>query len=158
MKLRPLTLCVVLGIAFLGCPLFAQQDQGAIWGQVTDQTGAVVPNADVTLTNLGTSQTRTGTTGADGAFVFTLLPIGNYQAEVSASGFKLEKRSGLQLHVQERLEADFKLEVGSATQKIEVTSTAPPLQTAEASLGRWWTKGRLSISRSMGATFINSWC
>jgi hypothetical protein len=127
---------VVAVIALLGSPLFAQQDQGTIWGHVTDQSDAVVPNAAVTLSNTGTSLTRMAKTGTDGVFVFTLLPIGTYKVTAEASGFKAEIRPNLELHVQERLEVDFKLEIGATNQTVEVKSAAPPLQTAEASLGQ----------------------
>src|SRR5262249_52083708 len=123
-------------IAFLASPLFAQQEQGSIRGLVTDQTGAVVPNAAMTLRNQGTSQIRSATSGSDGTYVFTPLPIGTYQVTAEANGFKTEVRSDLELHVQEKLEADFRLEIGQTSQKVEVRSTVAPLQTAEASLGQ----------------------
>jgi hypothetical protein len=123
-------------IAFLVSPLVAQQEQGSIRGLVTDQTGAVVPNAAMTLRNQGTSQIRTTTSSSDGTYVFTPLPIGTYQVTAEANGFKTEVRSDLELHVQEKLDVDFRLEIGQTSQKVEVKSTAAPLQTAEASLGQ----------------------
>jgi hypothetical protein len=127
---------LVLVMVALGSQVVAQQEQGSIWGLVTDQSGAVVPNVQMTLLNVGTSQSRTLSTGTDGVYVFTPLPIGSYQVTAEVSGFRTEVRTGLELHVQEKLEVDFRLEIGQTNQRVEVKSAAPPLQTAEASLGQ----------------------
>src|SRR5690348_14011703 len=112
---RTVLLRVAVVSALFISPLFSQQEQGSLWGLITDQTGAVVPQASMTLRNVGTSQTRTATSGSDGTYVFTPLPIGTYEVTAEANGFKTAVRSDLQLHVQERLEVDFKLEIGQTS-------------------------------------------
>jgi len=68
-------------------------------GTVTDQTGAVVPAATVTVTNLDTGHARTFSTAADGEFAAPALPIGHYAIKVSAKTFKSSEKSGVTLNV-----------------------------------------------------------
>ena len=68
-------------------------------GTVTDSSGAVVPAASVTVTNRGTQFARTSTTGANGRFLLTLLPIGSYSLEASAPGFATYQQTGITLNV-----------------------------------------------------------
>src|SRR5271165_4887092 len=68
--------------------LFAQSaTTGAITGTVTDSSGAVVPNATVTVTNISTAQVRTVTTGSSGAYTVGFLAPGNYSIKFEAAGF-----------------------------------------------------------------------
>jgi Carboxypeptidase regulatory-like domain len=113
-----------------------QQDAGTITGIVFDASGAVLPRASVTLRNTGTGLTRAVKSGDHGQFVFTPLQVGTYEVTVEADGFETQVRSNLELQVQQTLNLDVPLKVGSATQKIEVDSSAvPALQTEESSLG-----------------------
>ena len=82
-------LALVFGFfAFFSKPVLAQTSTtGALTVAVKDPSGAVVPGAAATVTN-GAGLTRSEKTGADGSFTFTLLPPGNYQVTISASGFK----------------------------------------------------------------------
>ena len=75
-------------------PAHAQMSTGTILGQVTDPTGAVVPGAKVTATNVDTSSSRSGTTNAEGSYRFPAMPVGNYRIEVSKQGFKTVQRRG----------------------------------------------------------------
>ena len=77
----------------------AQTATGSIVGTVTDQAGAVVPKATVTLTNIDTNQVRTTVTDAGGYFALTLLPPANYKLGVEASGFRQYLQSGIKLDV-----------------------------------------------------------
>src|SRR4029077_16633937 len=61
---------------------------GALTGTIKDPSGAVIPNATVTLTSLDTGAVRTTMTGADGSYKFNLLPTGNYRVRIEAAGFK----------------------------------------------------------------------
>lgn len=130
---------VSLGILVGACcipALFAQQDKGTIAGLVQDSSGASIPNAKVTLRNAGTGETRTANTGAPGEFVFTPLMIGIYEVTVEAAGFQPQVQRNLELQVQQRLDVKFTLAVGTEARVIEVTDVAPPLQTADSSLGQ----------------------
>jgi hypothetical protein len=122
-------------VLFTVLPSFAQQNTGSIYGIVTDPTNAAVPDARVTLQNLGTGYTRQLVTGSAGDFFATPLPAGIYRVTVTKEGFQSQTQTNLTLQVQQRLEVDFTLRLGMSTQTIEVISNAQLLQVNDASLG-----------------------
>jgi hypothetical protein len=81
----------------------AQVDQGAITGVVEDSSGAVVPNAQVTVKNTDTGLELQGTTNGSGFYVFSPLKIGNYTVSVTAKGFQTTRQENLHLDAQQRL-------------------------------------------------------
>jgi outer membrane receptor protein involved in Fe transport len=103
--------------------LFGQTETGQIVGTVTDPTGAVVPKAKVTITNLGTAAERTATTNDSGGFVVTNLLPAIYKVTVEASGFAKTERT-VQVTVGSRIGLDIALAVGTATQVVEVVGAA----------------------------------
>src|ERR1700719_947537 len=80
------------------------QETGDIVGTITDTTGAVVPNATVTLTNTGTNVSQTVQSGGDGNYLFTLLQVGSYVVKVQATGFKTATAPALSLSSGDRAE------------------------------------------------------
>src|SRR5215469_11790762 len=76
-----------IGFLFLQSPARAQNTADVV-GTVTDASGGAIPNAKVTITNLGTSAARTMNTGSAGDYAFTLLPVGSYSVSVEVNGFK----------------------------------------------------------------------
>lgn len=99
-------------ICVLASRALAQSTTGSIGGTVTDPSGAVIPNAAIMVTDLGTNiETRT-TTDQSGSYVVTPLPIGLYSVAVEAKGFKKFVASGIQLNVQDRLRVDATLQLG----------------------------------------------
>lgn len=116
--------------------LYAQVDTGTILGTVRDNSGAVVPNAKVTVRNEGTDFSQSATTSNTGTFIVTPLKIGRYSVEVESSGFKKQLRTGLDLNVQQQLVVDFTLSVGDVSSEVEVTTAAPILQTESGSVGQ----------------------
>ena len=132
-----ITVCCTFLLMFLITPsLKGQIDTGRILGVVTDQSGAVVPGAKVTLTNQGTGLSFVMTTGPTGNYVFPGVRIGTYQVTVEANGFAKFLHPDLPLHVQEDLVVDARLVPGAVTQTIEVTGAAPLLQTQNSSVGQ----------------------
>ena len=127
-----LCLCMFLG----GRAAVAQVDTGALLGTVKDASGAVIPNAKVTLTNEGTSLTLTATTRGDGSYIFTPLKIGTYTVEAEAPGFEKGRNAGVVVNIQQQVVVDFTLVPGAVTQTVEVTSQAPLLQTQNGSVGQ----------------------
>jgi hypothetical protein len=116
--------------------LFAQSSgTSGLTGTVTDQTGAVVQNVTVTLTNTANNSARTAVTGADGTYRFTLLPPGAYQVRFTASGFKAAEVTAVNLDVTETPVVDQKLEVGAQTDHVTVEASVETLQTTSSSLG-----------------------
>src|ERR1700688_951629 len=76
-RLMPPIFLLMIILSFTSAA-FAQLTTADILGTVTDATGAVIPNANITLTNLGTNETRTGKSNSSGDYSFTLLPVGHY--------------------------------------------------------------------------------
>src|SRR5579884_1786585 len=113
----------------------AQTTYGSIVGTVTDPSGAPVPNTPVTLTNLGTNETRTQDTNGDGLYQFVSLVPGNYSVAVEKPGFKRILRSPVTVQQQTTTRIDVALEVGQVTQTVEVTAQTPLLQPETSSLG-----------------------
>jgi hypothetical protein len=107
---------------------FAQLTTADILGTVTDASGAVVPNATVTLTNIGTNQTRIAQTGGSGDYTFTLLPVGHYSVSVKAAGFEASINKDLSVEAGDRARNDVHLVTGSSATTIEVQATTPLLQ------------------------------
>jgi hypothetical protein len=108
---------------------------GALAGAVTDASGATIPNVTVTVTNTETNQARTATTGADGAYKFTLLPPGTYRVRFSAVGFKTAEVPSVVVNVTETPVLDRSLEVGAQTEQVTVEATTETVQTASSTLG-----------------------
>ena len=109
---------------------------GALTGTVKDSSGAVVPNATVTAINLGTGQSRTTTTSADGTYKFGLLTPGNYQLKFEAAGFNTTEVPSVTIVVTETAVFDQVLQVGAATQQVEVRGEdTEAVQTANSTVG-----------------------
>ena len=111
-----------LFVLLLLAPLaFSQTSStGALTGTVKDSSGAVVPNATVTATSIGTGQARTTTTDADGTYKFGLLPPGDYKLKFEASGFNTVEVPSVTIVVTETAVLDQTLQVGAQTQQVEV--------------------------------------
>ncbi|RXH55546.1 Oar protein [Granulicella sibirica] len=114
----------------------AQADQGAIVGVIQDSTGAVIPNAQVTLTNPDTGLTLKVESDSSGNYVFSPIKIGTYSVEATAPGFSPSRTEGIQLHVQDRAEVNLQLKTGSQTTEVTVTTGPALLQTEEGSTGQ----------------------
>ncbi|MBV8549801.1 MAG: TonB-dependent receptor [Acidobacteriaceae bacterium] len=129
MRLIPLTLLPVFFVA----TLFGQST-GRIAGTVADPTGAVIPLATVVSINSQTGETRTTQTNQQGIFALPDLPIGNYTLAANAPGFETQRREGVSLLTGQALEVNFSLPVGNASQTVEVSESAPLVQTDSSSI------------------------
>lgn len=125
----------MLGFLLAGSA-FAQSNTGIISGRIADQSGAVVPGAQITVTATDTNSESNSVSNADGLFRIPSLIEGPYRVVVVAQGFKKEIRDGLSLRIGENLNLEIKLEVGSATESIQVTGEAPLLDTQTSSTGQ----------------------
>ena len=137
---RPRWISVMLAAIFLVLGqagiAFAQQDQGAITGTVTDPTGASVPSASVTLTNVDTGLVLNATSDSSGNYTFSPIKIGNYQISATAAGFSTTTQSNIRVDVQSRTEVNVKLNPGAASTTVTVNSAPPLMQTQEGSTGQ----------------------
>ena len=103
------------------CPgAHGQVDQGTITGSVEDSTGAVVPGAQVTLTNTDTDLVLQRAANSTGNFVFSPLKIGNYKLSATAPGFQTTTQEKLHLDIQQRLNLVLKLEPGAVSETVQV--------------------------------------
>jgi len=127
----------VLTLGIVPQSLQAQEAYGTIVGSVTDSSGAVVPNANVTVTNVGTGVASKVATGAAGEYSVPNLFPGAYQVTVETVGFKSFVATALTLHVDQQLRVDAVLQPGAVTTRMEVTATAGQLiETDTSTIGK----------------------
>jgi Carboxypeptidase regulatory-like domain len=122
MKSR-LKFVLLLALAAIPAAVFAQ-DTAQITGTITDQTGAAISGAQVTVTNAEQGVKRTAKSNSSGEYVFSALPIGSYNVLVSASGFKRYEAHDVILRVAEKARADVRMEVGAESTEVTVQGTS----------------------------------
>jgi hypothetical protein len=106
---------------------------GNIQGTVTDPSGAVIPNAQVTLTNVATGGKHQSASSSGGVFSFPNLRVGTYNLSVTASGFKAYTRTGIVLEVGSNIGVNVTMAVGATTQEVTVAANGIALQTQDTS-------------------------
>lgn len=116
--------------------LRAQSEKAQLTGVVTDPSGATVSGVRVIVTNAGTGEKRTVQTDEAGLYTVPLLEPGKYEISTAKEGFRSVTRSGIDLHVNQTLRADFKIEVGTVSESIQVVASQVALQTATSDLGQ----------------------
>ncbi len=116
--------------------LYAQVNTSSIAGLLTDETGAVVPHATITVTQEGTGLVRTVNNSESGEYVVPQLSPGRYSVKVEAPGFQSSVANNISLDIAQRARLDFSLHVGAVSQQIEVTGRAEVMDTDTASLGQ----------------------
>src|ERR1700678_2515975 len=117
----------ILSVVLLGTAAYGQ-GTATIVGTVTDPTGAVVPNARITITNLDQGFVRTMDTNTAGSYDAPELPIGRFQVQVEASGFKTYDRTDITLNVNDTVRVDALLQVGTVGQSVTVQANALQVQ------------------------------
>ena len=126
-----------LGLLLLAASsLRAQIDTGSILGTISDQSGAVIPGAKVSLTNEGTTLTIVTSSKGDGTYIFTPVKIGTYTVAAEAPGFQKVTQIHLTLNIDQQLVVNLTLQPGQVTQTIEVTAAPALLQTQTAAVGQ----------------------
>jgi outer membrane receptor protein involved in Fe transport len=129
------TLFALLAVAFAAVAAQAQLSTASLSGSVTDQTGAVVPHATITLTQTDTNFIRVSASKDDGSFHEEFLPVGPYKVSVAAAGFKTLQRSGIILAVMQSATLNLTLEIGGQTETISVTADVPLVNLSDSTLG-----------------------
>jgi hypothetical protein len=115
---------------------YAQSTYGTVSGTITDTSGGAIADAQVTLTNLGTSEKHTQTTGTDGLYQFTNLFPGRYRVDAEKAGFKHTSHTEVVVEVQQTSRIDMTMQLGQVTQTVEVTGETPLMQPDTSSLGQ----------------------
>ncbi len=114
----------------------AQQPTAQITGIITDSSGAVVPAAQIKVVNTETGMHWEAQSNESGNYAFSNLRPGNYEITVSRDGFATVNRGGINLVISQVARLDFSLKVGGTGQSVEVTATAPLLESSTASVGQ----------------------
>jgi len=125
----------VLAVSTLFTNVAWSQANTSLRGAVTDQSGAIVPKAQITLTNTATGMERRTESSSTGAYEFLQLAPGAYRLRVEASGFKKFEAGDLRLEVANPATMNVTLEVGGTTEVVAVTAEAPMINTVDASVG-----------------------
>jgi hypothetical protein len=122
------SLLAVLALLLAGS-LWSSAQTATILGTVTDPSGAAIPNAQITVTDVDTNQTTHFNSNSVGQYVAPDLPIGRYNVQVQASSFQPSSQQDIALNVGDRRRIDFQLQVGSAQQTVTVEAAPAAVQT-----------------------------
>jgi len=136
-------LVLFLVLSLLAIAGYAAETTATLGGTVKDSTGAVVPNATLTLTNTETGVSRALSSNQDGTYLFTLVPVGTYKVSVEKQGFRKYVQSGIILLVNQNGKLDVSLQVGAQDQVVEVTANVAQVDTTGATLGAVETSRRI---------------
>ncbi|HYW72632.1 MAG TPA: carboxypeptidase-like regulatory domain-containing protein, partial [Pyrinomonadaceae bacterium] len=131
------------------------QSTASIQGNITDATGASIPNATVSIKNQGTGEERTIQTDASGNYLFPALPVGRYRIEVKAPGMSSMVANDLPVEVGTSVRQDFSLKVASTTETIEITAAAPVIQDNPVSVGTVVTQKTVQEIPLNGRHFVD---
>jgi Carboxypeptidase regulatory-like domain/TonB dependent receptor len=155
MKLFRVSAFIAFAVVCSSIFLSGQTYQGRILGSVTDQSGAVIPGARVTIMNTATGISRTLTTTAAGEYVAPNLEPGPYSVTAEAASFKKELRLGLQLEVAKDIRVDMKLTAGTVDQVVTVSEEAPLVDTTTDVLGGTFSNAAINSLPLLGRDFQN---
>ncbi|MEG9436303.1 carboxypeptidase regulatory-like domain-containing protein [Edaphobacter sp. HDX4] len=125
---RILHLSIALLSLVLFTPYLIAQENATITGTVIDSSGALIANAEITLTNPATGQTRGAVTNSSGIYLFANVGIGHFTLDVVAKGFQKYTKTDIIVNTAQTIKQDFQLTVGSETQTVTVEADALQLQ------------------------------
>ncbi len=129
-------LAVQLCLLFFYCAAaVGQVTTGSILGTIHDSTGAVVPNAKVTVTDTGKGTTSVHQTDSDGNYNVPFLIPGTYNVSVEMTGFKRSVSNNIVLDIDQKAQVDFTLELGGMSETVEVNTVAPLIRLDSSELG-----------------------
>lgn len=143
-----LSLAVLALLAGTECRAQAT-NTGTVVGTVTDPTGAVIPQAQITLTDTATNTKRTTQSNATGQYVFSNVPPGKYELSIERSGFDVAKVRNQTVNVGTQTTVNVKMKVGSTTQTVEVSVAGTELQTLNSTVGSTITEEAIQTLPSL---------
>ncbi|MBV9499305.1 MAG: TonB-dependent receptor [Acidobacteriaceae bacterium] len=135
--------------------LVSAQTGGTFVGTVTDPSGAVVPNANITITNTGTNQDTHITSNDTGQYVVPDLQNGHYRLRAEAPGFKAAQQEDIVLNIGDRTRVDFKLEVGSAQESVTVEANPIAIQSESGEVSNVITGQQVSQLATNGRSIYS---
>jgi hypothetical protein len=145
---------VMCALICLSTSLLHGQATGSFSGTVSDNSGAVVSGAKVTVTALATNATREATSDDTGHYLVPLLGVADYSIKVEASGFKTSEAKDVPLQIDEHRELDFKLVPASVSTSVEVNATEVAVQTSNPTLGEVITSQEVAELPLNGRDFV----
>jgi hypothetical protein len=134
-KLRLFVLHILFSVVLI-TTVSGQSYQGGVRGLIADTQGVALPNVQVSVMNESTTITRASVTNLDGQYVFTAVEPATYTISIVATGFKKVERKSVVVGTQQFLTLDFRLEIGSVDQSVDVTSAVPLVDVSSASNGQ----------------------
>jgi len=141
-------------LAVLALPLCAG-DGGSLLGTVTDPSGTAIPGAKVTAAETATAVKQTIATDARGFYAFQGLPVGRYDVEVDASGFKPLRRTGVAIDVNSKVVVDASLAIGEKTETVTVSASSAHVETADTQLGEVITGKQMTAVPLNGRSYTD---
>jgi outer membrane receptor protein involved in Fe transport len=143
--MKRLQFCLVgFAVIALSCGAFAQVEFGQFAGTVSDPTGAAIANAKVSVFNPATAQTLSATTNSSGNYAVREVSPGVYRITVEAPGFKTVTNNGVTANAGTIAHVDFKLQVGKASETVEVTAAASAVNTEDSKLSTTVSSAQIS--------------
>ncbi|HWB82514.1 MAG TPA: TonB-dependent receptor [Bryobacteraceae bacterium] len=134
--------------------LFAQAGRAELFGTVRDPAGLAVPGASVQLQDENTGVVRNATTSSAGNYYFGALAPGTYDVTVRQEKFQTLHRTGIRLHVADRITLDLPLELGPTSQTVQVSAAAPMLQTGTGTVSFGLNENTTSALPLDGRNFV----
>lgn len=120
-------------LAFLAAAsMSAQVTTATLYGRITDPSGAGIPDARINLVNDENNARASGVSDSQGEFTIAFLPVGKYTISLEAKGFKGQKQTGVALSAGQRVGAEYRLELGSVSEVVEVSASTPLVNTISA--------------------------
>jgi hypothetical protein len=153
--MRWFSLCLAASPPLLFLPLFAQTDTSSISGRVTDPQSAAVQGAQIRLRNLATGAERKAESDSNGEYVFTLIPPGSYDIEAGAKGFRTFHDIEIPVDVASPGHLDIRLEVGAASERVDVQAQVSMLNTDTAAQGTVISDEKIQSLPLNGRQFID---
>ena len=138
----------------LASAVLAQQPTADVTGLISDASGAAVQGAGIEIVNIDTGLRWETTSNETGNYVFTSLPPGNYRINIKKPGFEAAARSAFELTVGQRARMDFQLKVGNVSDTVEVTGSAPILESETSSMGQTITTKPINDLPLNGRNFL----
>ncbi|HEY6351038.1 MAG TPA: carboxypeptidase regulatory-like domain-containing protein [Candidatus Angelobacter sp.] len=129
------TLLSLIGSFVVSVNLSWAGTTGSLSGMVKDTTGAVIPSAIVRISNPAQGIHNTGQSDANGWYTFPSLPVGRYELQIEAPGFRIEKRTGLVIDADSALKLDAVLQVAGKAQEVTVEAGAIHVETESTQVG-----------------------
>src|SRR5229473_1680595 len=149
-----LLVCAVVLLLVVPAAVRAQVVTASIRGTITDEQGAAVAGANVTITNSGTDYSRTAQTGADGEYSFQGLPLGSYRIHAAHAGFKAVTQTGIELHANDSVVLNVALRVGAVSETVTVEASPVAVETTNGELSSLIQASQVSELPLNGRNFM----